>query len=96
MNHIKGALWCKAHKVYGKTKDAQIEQLLGTEFPVMKGVPKGDEEPSMALHLMEMVLQMQQDQKAWLEAQQHRQEEVMERNQKAQKEMLDAALLEGS
>ena len=37
-------------------------------------------------------MQMQQDQRAWLEAQQKMQEEILERNQRAQKEMLDAVL----
>ena len=41
---------------------------------------------------MEMVQQLQQDQRAWLEAQQRMQEEIMVRNQKTQKEMLDAAV----
>ena len=41
---------------------------------------------------MEMVRQLQQDQRAWLEAQQRMQEEIMVRNQKAQKEMLDAVV----
>ena len=41
---------------------------------------------------MKMVMRMQQDQRAWLEAQQKRQEEIMERNQRAQKKLLDAVL----
>ena len=41
---------------------------------------------------MEMVMRMQQDQRAWLEAQQKRQEEIMERNRRAQKELLDTGL----
>lgn len=37
-------------------------------------------------------MQMQQNQRAWLEAQQKMQEEILERNQRAQKEMFDAVL----
>ena len=37
-------------------------------------------------------MRMQQDQRAWLEIQQKRQEEIMERNQRAQKEVLYAVL----
>ena len=39
-----------------------------------------------------MVQQLQQNQRAWLEAQQRMQEEIMVRNQKAQKEILDAVV----
>ena len=36
--------------------------------------------------------EMQQDQRAWIEAQQRMQQDIMERNQTAQKDMLDAVL----
>lgn len=65
-NNIKELCGAKHIKVCGKTKDALIEQLLGTEFPSKDSTksglttPEGREEPSSAtLHLMEMVMQMQ-------------------------------------
>ena len=56
---IKEFCGAKHIKVYGNTKDALVEKLLGTEFPSTKGAPEGGGEPSMTMHLMEMVLQMQ-------------------------------------
>ena len=88
IDRIKELCAAKHVKVYGKTKDTLIEQLLGSEFPGEAGGDTTDEERLSTISLMEMVMQMQQDQRAWLEAQQRMQEEIMERNQKAQKEML--------
>lgn len=97
IDRIKELCGDKHIKVYGKTKDALIQQLLGVEFPEKAGGGEADEERlSTTTHLMEMVMRMQQDQRAWLEAQQKRQEEIMERNQRAQKEMLDAVLNAGT
>ena len=77
-------------KFCGKTKGALIKQLLGVQFSDKVGGSTADGERLSTTHLMEMVRQLQQDQRAWLEAQQRMQEEVMVRNQKAQKETLDA------
>ena len=41
---------------------------------------------------MELIVQMQRDQRAWLEGQQKRQEELMEQSQRAQREMVEAVL----
>jgi hypothetical protein len=74
-----------------KQKDALIEQLLGAEKA--GGATADEGKLPTPTHLMEMVMRMQQDQRAWLEAQQKRQEEIMEMNQRAQKELLDAVLI---
>ena len=81
IDRVKKLCGAKHIKVYGKTKDVLIEQLLGVEFPGEGEARAADEEKLSTTHLLEMVRQMQQDQRAWLEAQ-----------QKAQKEMLDAVL----
>jgi hypothetical protein len=93
IDRIKELCGEKHIKIYGKTKDALIEQLLGAEVPEKAGGATADEgKLPTPTHLMEMVMRMQQDQRAWLEAQQKRQEEIMEMNQRAQKELLDAVL----
>ena len=92
IDRIKELCSAKHIKVYGKTKDALIEQLLGVEFTGEGGESTADAEKLSTTHLMDMVWQMQQDQWAWLEAQQRMQEEMMLKNQKAQQEMLDAVL----
>ena len=79
IDRVKELCGAKHIKVYGKTKDVLIEQLLGVEFPGEGEARAADEEKLSTTHLLEMVRQMRQDQRAWLEAQ-----------QKAQKEMLDA------
>ena len=89
-------LCTKAHiKTYGKTKDDLIAQLLEVESTGKTGTiggAEGGETSSLTTHLMEMIVQMQRDQRAWLEGQQKRQEELMEQNQRAQREMVNAVL----
>ena len=53
------------------------------------GESTADAEKLSTTRLMDMVWRLQQDQRAWLEAQQRMQEEMM---LKAQQEMLDAVL----
>ena len=64
----------KVHiKVYGKTKDDVIEQLLETESRT--GIPEPEESGeilSITRQLMEMIVHMQRDQQSWLEGQQKR------------------------
>ena len=75
IDFIKELCSAKNIKVYGKTKDILIEQLLVAEIPEKAGDGAADEEKlPTPTHLMEMVMQMQQDQRAWIEAQQKRQE----------------------
>ena len=73
IDRIKELCGAKHIKVYGKTKDALIEQLLGAEIPEKAEGGTADEEKlPTPTHLMEMVMRMQQDQRTWLEAQQKR------------------------
>ena len=81
-------LCTKVHiKTYGKTKEDLIAQLLEVESTGKTGTiegAEGGETSSLTTHLMEMIVQMQRDQRAWLEGQQKRQEELLEQNQRAQ------------
>ena len=93
IDRIKELCSAKHIKVYGKTKDALIEQLLEVESTCEGGESTADAEEKLSTtHLMDMVWRMQQDQRAWLEAQQRMQEEMLLKNQKTQQEMLDAVL----
>ena len=92
IDRIKELCSAKHIKVYGKAKDALIEQLLEVESTGEGGESTADAEKLSTTRLMDMVWRMQQDQRAWLEAQQRMQEEMMLKNQKAQQEMLDAVL----
>jgi hypothetical protein len=87
-------LCSKVHiKVYGKTKDELIEQLLEGEAKAgSTEKEEGGEAPSVTKHLMELIVQMQREQRAWLDGQQKKQEELMQRNQQVQREMVDAVL----
>ena len=75
-------LCSKVHiKVYGKTKEELIEQLLETESRTGSTEPEGSGETlSVTRQLMEMIVQMQRDQRSWPEGQQKKQEEVMQQN----------------
>ena len=89
-------LCTKVHiKTYGKSKDELIAQLLEVESTGKTGTIMGAESgetSSLTAHPTEMIVQMQRDQRAWLEGQQKRQEELMEQNQWAQREMVEAVL----
>ena len=87
-------LCSKVHiKVYGKTKEELIEQLLETESRTGFTESEGSGETlSVTRQLMEMIVQMQRDQRSWLEGQQKKQEELMQQNQQVQREMMDTVL----
>ena len=74
--------------MWGKTKEELIAQLLEVES---RETPGGGT-PSLSAQLLEVMMQMQKDQQAWLEGQQRRQEELLEQNQRAQREMIEAVL----
>ena len=78
IDRIKELCDTKHIKVYGKTNDNLIEQLLGIEFPGEVGGETADEEKLSTTRLIEIVMQMQQDQRALLDVQQRMQEEIME------------------
>ena len=65
-------LCSKVHiKVYGKTKE---QQLLETESRTGFTEPEGSgETPSITRQLMEMIVQIQRDQRSWLEGHQKKQ-----------------------
>ena len=86
-------LCSKVHiKVYGKTKDELIEHLPESEYKAGSTEKEGGEAFSLTKHLMELIIQMQREQRTWLEGQQKKQEELIQWNQQVQKEMVDAVL----
>ena len=59
IDRVKELCGAKHIKVYGKTKDVLIEQLLGVEFPGEGEARAADKEKLSTTHLLEMVRQMQ-------------------------------------
>ena len=81
-------------KTYGKTKEEFIAQLLEVKSTEKTGATEEPEggKTLLTMHLMEMIVQIQRDQQTWLEGQQKRQVELTKQNQRAQREMVEAAL----
>ena len=76
----------KVHiKTCGKTKEELIVQLLEVESTGKTDTTEGaegGETLSLTAHLMELIVQLQRDQRAWIEGQHKRQEELMEQGLK--------------